>query len=136
MAYSYSEALRAVEKAIDSSLAVFTAYEGVPLDNPPVVLYQQCTFTEQAPDDREQCKDLFKEKFQCLLVIVGESNKGFGPLRDHVALIRDLFKKGNLFTEGNTRVLVEYTPRIAGKNIINGRPVLTVVVSFRAYPAP
>lgn len=123
---------RAAERKLNAlTPTVPTAYEGVTF-NPPTGLYQRVQFTIQRPDDPVLGTGFYRERMTMQVFIVGASNKGTAEIINRAELVRELFKKGTVFTEDNVHIHVLRTPQIAGTTIASDRIICPVLIELVA----
>lgn len=126
------EIKRASERHLSLMTPVIpTAWEGVSF-NPPVGLYQSIQLTIQSPEDPVLGTGFHRERATLQVFLNGKSNKGTSEVIAQAELIREHFKKGTVFVEGNVKIHVLTTPQIAGTSIVSDRVICPVLIELVA----
>ena len=127
---SILDAKRAVERVLKSTnSALPIAYENVKFTPPSTGLYLTCQFMIEKPTDPVFGAGYHRENIEFQVFVVDDVNAGTGAVSGFAKAlqIRDTFKKGTTYREGNTRIHILKTPHLAGSSIMNDKvwyPVL------------
>jgi hypothetical protein len=125
-----------VKRAAERRLAtltpsVTTAYEGVTFE-PPASMYQRVQFTIRSPQDPVLGTGFHREIVSMQVFVVAPTNKGTAEVINRAELVREHFKKGTVFTEGNVHIHVLRTPQVAGTTIASGMIACPVLIELVA----
>jgi hypothetical protein len=126
-----------VKRAAERHLAaltpvVATGYEGVSFNPPTDTIYQRVQFNIQRPQDPVLGTGFHREILSMQVFIAGLTNKGTAEVINRAELVRDHFKKGTVFTEGDVHIHVLRTPQVAGTTIASDRIVCPVLIELVA----
>lgn len=92
--------------------------------------YLRCSLSIGTPDDSCVGGSYYKEKATFNVYVLDKLNIGTVSGLTTAEAVRALFYKGYSVTEGNTRVHVLTTPRIAGSVVTSDRLVVPVSISL------
>lgn len=125
-----------VKRAAERRLATLTpsvptGYEGVTF-NPPSGMYQRVQFLIQSPQDPVLGTGFHREILSMQVFITAPTNKGTAEVINRAELVRELFKKGTVFTEDNVHIHVLRTPQVAGTTIASDRIICPVLIELVA----
>lgn len=119
---------RFAERAILQILPqIPTSFEGVSFD-PPSTIYQRTQFIINPPSDPVFPAGFHRENVQFQVFVNGPLNEGTADVIAQATKIREAFKKGLSFIEGNTHIHVLRTPQITGTAIVNDRIICPVLI--------
>lgn len=125
-----------IKKAAERHLNTLTptvpiAWEGVSF-TPPVGLYERVQFSIQSPEDPVLGKGFHRERVTMQVFCLGASNKGTSEVLTRAELVRNHFKKGTVFVEGNVKIHVLSTPQVAGASIVSDKVICPVLIELVA----
>jgi len=126
-----TEAKKALERRLTTlSPSLPTAYEGVSF-TPPATMYQRVQFLIKNPEDVTIGDTYYREQIQMQVFVVDEPNKGTTSAITRAELIRNLFKKGTTLLEGDNRIHVLSTPKVAGVGGVGNRVIVPVLIDVK-----
>lgn len=126
------EIKRAAERHLSTLTPVIpTGWEGVSF-TPPETLYQRVQLSVQSPEDPVLGTGFHRERVTLQVFIAGKTNKGTSEVITQAELLRNHFKKGTVFVEGNVKIHVLSTPQIAGTSVVSDRVICPVLIELVA----
>lgn len=125
-----------IKKAAERHLNTLTptvpiAWEGVSF-TPPTGLYERVQFTIQPPEDPVLGTGFHRERMTMQVFCLGATNKGTAEVLARAELVRNHFKKGTVFVEGDVKIHVLSTPQIAGATTLSDKAICPVLIELVA----
>jgi hypothetical protein len=126
------EIKKAAERHLNNLTPVVPiAWEGVSF-TPPTGLYERVQFTIQPPEDPVFGTGFHRERVTMQVFCLGATNKGTSEIIARAELVRNHFKKGTVFVEGNVKIHVLATPQIAGTSTVSDKAICPVLIELVA----
>lgn len=128
--------LKTAKKLVENRLKTLTPALPIAWENvnfvPPAdgSTYLRCTMQVRTPDDSCIGGSYYREDATFNVYVLDKLNIGTGNALDKAETIRTLFKKRTTLQEGNVRVHVLTTPRIAGSVVTNDRLVVPISIEL------
>lgn len=124
--------VKALEKAVvaNTPVGVSNAFDNtdfIPVLNQP---YQQIIILFGRPDNITLGSSHYIEKGLLKIVTNYPANSGKGDSIARIQQIRDYFKRGTTFTEGDSKVIIDKTPEIGQGRNLNGQWIVPVIIQW------
>jgi hypothetical protein len=128
---SILDAKRAVERVLKgTNLTTPIAYENIKFDPPASGMYITCQFQIQRPTDPVFNAGYHRENIEFQVFVVDDINAATGTTAGFTRAlqIRNTFKKGTTFQEGDTRIHILETPQVAGSMQLNNKMWYPIII--------